>query len=179
MKKVQFNAQCGQLAATLAGKKTQFHNVETRLVRQLDRDFTSQKVVNSQWIEARQILVVQLDNGEQVEYKPDYAIDEVVAIEGADNLCSIRITGMRVERLCNPTMDDLWAEGFIDLWIDGCKYYAYLIEENKLTLNRKLTMPFISSQLAWNNLLYRTLDPMMVVCNPYSVVYQFELIKNV
>ena len=30
MKKVQFNAEYGQLAAALAGRKTQFHNVEKK-----------------------------------------------------------------------------------------------------------------------------------------------------
>ena len=176
MKKVQFNAEYGQLAAALAGRKTQFRNVEKNLARHLDRDFTTQKVVASKWVEASQSLVIDLDNGVEVEHKTEYALGEIVEIEGSE--AQIRITGIRVARLCNPTMDDFWAEGFIDLWIDRCRYYAYPIEENQLTYNGKLTFPLISSQLAWNNLLYRTLDPMIVVCNPYLVVYEFELVTS-
>ena len=174
MKKVKFNAEFGQLAAVLAGKKTQFRNVENRLARLLDRDFTSQSVVDAQWIADEHLLAIRLNGGEVVEHRPDYAVGEVVEVE--DTNARIRITGIRVARLCNPTMDDFWAEGFLKMLIDGCRCYAYQIEEKPLASCRVMTMPMISPQLAWNDLLYRTLDPMMVVCNPYSVVYQFELI---
>ena len=169
MKKVKFNTLFGQLAAALAGRKTQFHNVENQLARLLERDFTSQSVVDTQWIDGECLLAIRLDGGEVVEHRPNYALGEVVEVEDTD--ARIRITGIRVERLCNLTRNDFFAEGLDECWMLGVHLYTYPLDNETHFIN-------ISYQLAWNNLLYRTLDPTIVVCNPYSVVYQFEKVDS-
>jgi hypothetical protein len=82
----------------------------------------------------------------------------------------IKITGIRIVRLCNLRAKDVLREGISVMCMDGKKFYCYPDLEDECLLY------YPARQIAWNSFLYRIYDRDLVLNNPYTVVYEFELV---
>ena len=173
MKKVKFNMRYGQFEAVLNENKKQFRLVEKSLINYLESHYPKQKVVGVEPLGAGDGLFrVMLDIGISFDYKPKYQIGEVLEVIGTRGRVKIKITGIEIQRLCNANAKEVINEGFFKLDVDGHRQYCYFDkEENILYYYRSHHQCFISH-------LYRTMNQEVVLNNPYSVVYQFELIKD-
>ena len=78
-----------------------------------------------------------------------------------------------VQRLCNANVEQVLNEGFAITRKDGYRQYCYYDREEKTFYYYR------SHHQCLISFLYRTMDVETVLNNPYSVVYEFELIKNV
>ncbi|MBQ5925680.1 MAG: hypothetical protein IIX03_03105 [Paludibacteraceae bacterium] len=174
MRKVRFNQRYGEHDAVVTGNKTQFHLVENNLVDYFESHYPQAKVVDVEPLTTGDgMFRVMLDLGVSFDYKPKYQIGEVLEVIGTRGKVKIRITGIKIERLCNTTRQETLNEGFFVKEIDNYRQYCYMdSEESEL-------MHFRAHFECWISFLYRTLDADLVLNNPYSVVYEFELIKNV
>jgi hypothetical protein len=173
MRKVKFNQRYGEHDAVVAGKKTQFHLVENNLVDYFESHYPQAKVVDVEPLTTGDgMFRVMLDLGVSFDYKPKYQIGEVLEVIGTRGKVKIRITGIKIERLCNTTRQETLNEGFFVKEIDNYRQYCYEdIEESKL-------MHFRAHFECWISFLYRTMDVETVLNNPYSVVYQFEKVDS-
>jgi hypothetical protein len=169
MKKVKFNRRYGQIEALVAGKKREFQSIEFNLIRYLESHYPSHRVERVGIpLDESEGVTVYLNEGISFGYRPKYKIGEVIMVEDID--VQIKIVGIRIVRLCNLSAKDVVNEGIGVMSMDGRKFYSYPDIEDECLVY------FKSHQLAWNSLLYRTHDSDLVLNNPYSVVYQFELI---
>ena len=173
MRKIEFNDRYGQIDATVAGTKTQFHNVEQRLIRQFESYPKSRvKAIGLPIDDSCDTITVHLNDGASFSYKPKYKIGEVVEVEGTNGACRIKITGINIQRLSNPSLEEMLNEGFSIMRLNGLRHYCYPDRE------KECLVYFRSYHQCWLSFLYRTMNSDVVVSNPYSVVYQFELIKD-
>ena len=174
MKKVKFDARYGHMQALVLGKKTQFHSVEFNLIRYFTNHYPSAKVESLDIpidFGEKDTITIHLTDGASFQYSPKYRIGEILKVTNTN--VEIRITGIRIERLCNPTAQDVLNEGFDIIRNDGVKFYCYFdIDELNL-------IHFRSHHQTWISQLYRLYDSDLVLNNTYTVVYEFELIKNV
>ena len=171
MKKVKFDARYGHMQALVLGKKTQFHSVEFNLIRYLESHYPSHRVERVGIpLDESEVVTVYLNDGISFGYRPKYKIGEVIMVE--DIAIQIKITGIRIVRLCNLSAKDVVNEGIGVMYMDGRKFYCYPDLEDKCLIY------FKSHQLVWNSLLYRTHDSDLVLNNPYSVVYEFEVMRR-
>ena len=174
MRKVRFNQRYGGLDAVVAGKKTQFRQVEKNLVNYFDTHYPQAKVVDVEPLMSGDgMFRVMLDIGVSLDYKPKYQIGEVLEVIGTRGKVKIRITGIYIQRLCNANVEQVLNEGFAITRKDGYRQYCYYDREEKTFYYYR------SHHQCLISFLYRTMDVETVLNNPYSVVYEFELIKNV
>lgn len=173
MRKVRFNQRYGEHDAVVAGKKTQFHLVENNLIENFESHYPRAKVVDVEPLTTGDgMFRVMFDIGVSFDYKTKYQIGEVLEVVGTRGKVKIRITGIKIERLCNTTRQETLNEGFFVKEIDGYRQYCYMdSEESEL-------MHFRTHFQCWISFLYRTLNSDLVLNNPYSVVYEFSLIHN-
>mgnify|MGYP002513521466 CR=1 FL=1 len=171
MRKLKFENRYGQFQAVINETKKQFRQVEKNLVNYLDTHYPQAKVVDVEPLATGDgMFRVMLDLGVSFDYKPKYQIGEVLEVIGTRGKVKIRITGIKIERLCNTTRQETLNEGFFVKEIDNYRQYCYAdSEESEL-------MHFRTHFQCWISFLYRTLDADLVLNNPYSVVYEFELV---
>lgn len=183
MKKVKFNQRYGHFNAVIAGKKTQFHQVEKRLINYLTENYPTSKIdrldMPVSWEECDKIIVhlatprhLLPSCGASFQYRPAYRIGEILEVVGTRGKVQIRITDIHIERLCNATVKEVLNEGFFKMKIDSYNQYCY----NDLETNDVIY--FHTHCQAWISQLYRLYDSDLVLSNPYSVVYEFELMHN-
>ena len=174
MRKVRFNQRYGEHMADLAGKKTEFRLVENNLVNHLETHYPRAKVVDVEPLATGDGMCrVMLDLGVSFDYKPKYQIGEELEVIGTRGKVKIKITGITIQRLCNANAREVINEGFSLEKENGHRVYCYYDnEENNFYYYRSHHQCLISY-------LYRTMDVEVGLNNPYSVVYEFELIKNV
>ena len=169
MKKVKFDARYGHMQALVLGKKREFHSVETKLIRYLESHYPSHRVERvGVPLDASEEVTVYLNDGISFGYRPKYKIGEVIMVDDIE--VQIKITGIRIVRLCNLRAKDVLREGISVMYMDGKKFYCYPDLEDECLLY------YPTRQIAWNSFLYRTLNPDLVLNNPYCVVYEFELV---
>ena len=120
MKNVKFDTRYGHMQALVLGKKTQFHSVEFNLIRYLANHYPSAKVdalgIPLDFGE-KDTITVHLTDGASFPYKPKYRIGEILKVTNTN--VEIRITGIRIERLCNATAKDVLNEGLDIIRNDG------------------------------------------------------------
>lgn len=173
MRKVRFNQRYGEHDAVVTGKKTQFHLVENNLVDYFESHYPQAKVVDVEPLATGDgMFRVMLDLGVSFDYKPKYQIGEVLEVIGTHGKVKIRITGIKIERLCNTTRQETLNEGFFVKEIDNYRQYCYEDSEESELMHFRIHFQ------CWISFLYRTMDVETVLNNPYSVVYQFEKVDS-
>ena len=174
MRKVKFENRYGQFQAVINETKKQFRQVEKNLVNYLDTHYPQAKVVGIEPLMSGDgMFRVMLDIGVSFDYKPKYQIGEVLEVIGTRGKVKIKITGIYIQRLCNANVEQVLNEGFAITRKDGYRQYCYYDREEKNFYYYR------SHHQCLISFLYRTMDVETVLNNPYSVVYEFELIKNV
>lgn len=173
MRKVKFNQRYGQHSAVLTGKKTQFRIVENNLVDYFESHYPRAKVVDVEPLATGDgMFRVMLDIGVSFDYKPKYQIGEVLEVVGTRGKVKIRITGIAIQRLCNANVEQVLNEGFSLEKENGHRIYCYYDNEEKNFYYYR------SHHQCLISYLYRTMDVEVVLNNPYTVVYEFELMHN-
>ena len=174
MKKVKFDARYGHMQALVLGKKTQFHSVEKSLIRQFEAHPKGRPEALGFPLDDTHSITVHLNDGAHFFYRPKYEIGEIVEVVDSNGKCHahIKITGIDIQRLANPSCAEMLNEGFSIIRLNDLRHYCYPDIENECLIY------FRSYQQCWLSFLYRTMDSDIVLNNPYAVVYQFELMRD-
>ena len=169
MRNVRINERYGQFEAVVNGRKKQFRNVETGLIKYLETNYPGDMIADAKLsVNEPMKMHITLESGAIFDYETEYALGEELEVNDNENV-RIRITGIEIQRLCNADAKEVLNEGFFREKVDGYMQYCYRDKENDNKLCHYFTHP-----QCLISFLYKTMRQETVLENPYSVVYKFE-----